>query len=340
MISLLPSVLLLLLSQYATAASDKPLKSCTVVSPTSDRFFDLNPLQRLPPPGDKKKKKEGDEGSWHAKGYDYGANFTVNFCGPVVEELDAVQDLDKPLWRNVSAFYEKGGKQWAIGLENSVPIFRGRKLILNYTGGSLCPSSSKSKRSPIALPHDVREIITDPDKDHDDDKKKPKKPSKDKEDKNSRRKTTVISLLCDSDPLAKTSISFVAAVDDCSYFFEGRSPFACGGVHQETQALGPGGVFGVIALIAVLVYFVGGYVYQRTVMHQRGWRQLPNYAMWAGIWRFFSDMFVILTSSCARFMPSRRGYSRVSLGQENGRRGRRNEDENRLIDNLDEEWDD
>jgi hypothetical protein len=52
------------------------------------------------------------------------------------------------------------------------------------------------------------------------------------------------------------------------------------------------------------------------------------------------DMFIILTSSCARFMPSRRGYSRVSLGHENGRRGRRNEDENRLIDNLDEEWDD
>jgi len=51
-------------------------------------------------------------------------------------------------------------------------------------------------------------------------------------------------------------------------------------------------------------------------------------------------MFIILTSSCARFMPARRGYSRVSLGHENGRRGRRNEDENRLIDNLDEEWDD
>lgn len=115
MIPLLPSVLLLLLSQYATAASDKPLKPCTVVSPTSDRFFDLNPLQRLPPAEDSKKKKESDEGSWHARGYDYGANFTINFCGPVVEELDEVQDLDKNMWRNVSAFYEKGGKQWAIG---------------------------------------------------------------------------------------------------------------------------------------------------------------------------------------------------------------------------------
>lgn len=174
-------------------------------------------------------------------------------------------------------------------LENSEPIFRGKKLILNYTGGSLCPSTS-SKRSPVELP---REIIGDDDdddgdkkhKDKDDGSDRKKKPSSDKSE---RRKTTIISLLCESDPLGKSSISFVAAVDDCTYFFEGRSRHACGIVHADTQTLSPGGVFGVIAFIAVGVYFVGGCVYQRTVMHQRGWRQLPNYAMWAGIWRFFS----------------------------------------------------
>lgn len=112
--SALLTTLLLLLSQYAAAASDKPLKACTVISPTSERFFDLNPIRKLPPSKDSK-KKDADEGSWHARGYDYGANFTINFCGPVVEELDKVQDLDKGLWRNVSAFYEKGSKQYAIG---------------------------------------------------------------------------------------------------------------------------------------------------------------------------------------------------------------------------------
>jgi cation-dependent mannose-6-phosphate receptor len=185
-------------------------------------------------------------------------------------------------------------------LENTVPIFRGRKLILNYTGGSLCPSS-KSKREPVSLLDNTpREIIgTDPD---DDDKPK-KKPDSDKDksdkDKFARRKSTVMSLLCDSDPLAKTSISFVAAVDECTYFFEGRSPFACGGVHQAKQALGPGGVFSVIIIIAILVYFVGGCVYQRTVMHQRGWRQLPNYAMWAGIYRFVA---VSILKSCLQIV--------------------------------------
>ena len=104
-----------LLAAHAIAASDKPLKPCTVISPTSERFFDLNPLRKQPPSEDSKKKKEDVEGSWHARGYDYGANFTINFCGPVVEELDEVQDLDKSLWKNVSAFYEVKGKQYAIG---------------------------------------------------------------------------------------------------------------------------------------------------------------------------------------------------------------------------------
>ncbi|KAK3069047.1 Cation-independent mannose-6-phosphate receptor CI-MPR, partial [Teratosphaeriaceae sp. CCFEE 6253] len=59
------------------------------------------------------------------------------------------------------------------------------------------------------------------------------------------------------------------------------------------------------------------------------------------------DIFVILTSSCARFLPSRRGYQRVNgglggSGSGGGRgRGRGDSDaENRLIDELNEEWDD
>jgi cation-dependent mannose-6-phosphate receptor len=194
-------------------------------------------------------------------------------------------------------------------LESYEPIFRGRKLVLNYTGGSLCPSSPSSKRhvhEPISLPK--RDIVPDDDdvdepedkdkkkhdddddkKKHDDDNDDKKKQDGDdnkKEKKSERRKTTVISLLCEKDALAKTSVSFVAAVDDCVYFFEGRSPYACGGVEAETQALSPGGVFGVIVLITVAVYLAGGVIYQRHVMHQRGWRQLPNYAVWAGIGGF------------------------------------------------------
>lgn len=101
----------------AGASSDKSkvTKPCTIHSPSTDRFFDLNPLHIVLPEDGKKVHKDDRTESWHAKGYDYGANFTINFCGPVVEELDEVMDLDKDLVRNVSAFYERDGKQFAIG---------------------------------------------------------------------------------------------------------------------------------------------------------------------------------------------------------------------------------
>lgn len=51
-------------------------------------------------------------------------------------------------------------------------------------------------------------------------------------------------------------------------------------------------------------------------------------------------MFFILTSSCARYLPKRRGYSSVSNNRGMSPTGlsRQPEDANRLIDELDEEW--
>ena len=55
------------------------------------------------------------------------------------------------------------------------------------------------------------------------------------------------------------------------------------------------------------------------------------------------DMFIIATSSCARFLPYGKGYNQLpshSDSRNGSSRGSRAEDENRLIDQLDEEWDD
>jgi cation-dependent mannose-6-phosphate receptor len=149
-------------------------------------------------------------------------------------------------------------------------------------------------------------------------------------------------------------------------------------------------------LIAVAVYLIGGCAYQRTVMHQRGWRQCPNYSMWAGLVSFISvssvacfhqilfpflvqlwltgfmftiqDFVIIIFSSLTRCFVRNRGsgstggsYSRVNVdgsspsnqrggligaigGRGRGgdpRGGRTDVDaENRLIDQLDEEWED
>jgi hypothetical protein len=105
----------------SSAADDKkskapPVKPCTVRSSTSGAFFDLHSLS-IQPPKDPKDKKgaEATVESWHAKGYDYGSNFTLNFCDPVVEELKDVEGVDRALWRNVSAYYTVGKKTFSLG---------------------------------------------------------------------------------------------------------------------------------------------------------------------------------------------------------------------------------
>lgn len=276
-------------------ASDTPREPCTIRSPTSGAFFDLNPLHVLPP--GESKSKHPREISWNTTGHDYGYNFTMNFCGPVLENITDVVGVDESAWKNVSAFYKADGKIYSLGQENHEPVLRGRKLVLNYTGGSPCGASSKSRRSVDLLSE--REIIggddDDDDKKKDDDEDSDKK--KDKSDKSpskdTRRKSTIISMLCDRDPMSpKLTLNFVGAdEDECAYFFEARSAAACGGIEVAKQTLSPGGVFGVIAIIAIIVYVVGGCVYSRIVLQQRGWRQLPNYALWAGIGGFLKVPF-------------------------------------------------
>jgi len=100
------------------------------------------------------------------------------------------------------------------------------------------------------------------------------------------RKSASISFLCDHDPDTPTAISFAMADPyECAYFFEVRSQHACASAEpHKPGSVGPGSVFAIIFFITVLVYVMGGVFYQRTVAHARGWRQLPNYSMWAGIW--------------------------------------------------------
>ncbi|CAK1355109.1 putative mannose 6-phosphate receptor-like protein [Cercospora beticola] len=322
----------------SSADSKKGDKPCTITSPTTGSFFDLTSLQ-IPDPATSK-AKHPKEHSWNATGYDVGYNFTINFCGPVVETVEDVEGVDKELWRNVSAFYRHDDKVYSIGQQNSDLVMRGRKLVLNYTDGSPC-EQSQDKR---ARSERLRESADEDDKKDDkkDDDEKEKEPAKKPK---GRTKSTVISMLCDRDPLAPPlQLSFVGTLDECTYFFEGRSAAACATANTSKATLNPAGVFGVIVMIAIMVYFVGGCVYNRAVLQQRGWQQVPNYSLWLGILRFFRDIFIILTSSCTRYTPSRRGYHRVGQNGGMGGNGRARGDsadaENRLIDSLDEDWND
>ena len=101
-------------SQAADSKSPKAHLPCTVTSP-SGSFYDLNPIAVQPLVDGKKAHKDDREESWKAKGYDYGSDFKLNICAPVIEELENVVGVDEKLWRNVSAYYTKGKKTYSIG---------------------------------------------------------------------------------------------------------------------------------------------------------------------------------------------------------------------------------
>ncbi|OJJ47633.1 hypothetical protein ASPZODRAFT_64382 [Penicilliopsis zonata CBS 506.65] len=305
-----------LVTAAATSPPKEPLLPCVAQSPTTGLYFDLNALTVTPPKykDGEKVSKDAREDSWPARGYDYGANFTLNICAPVIEELKDVVGVPQARWKNVSAYYEREGEIYSIGEQASEPFFRGRKLVLNYTNGSPCPGENANAPA--------------------------------------RTKSTMISFSCDREALPSQAFaSFVGTMDSCSYWFDVRSSAACGGIatNPSTEGLGPAGVFGVIALIAVVAYLIGGCAYQRTVMHQRGWRQCPNFSLWAGIVDFIKDMIVIFFSSLGQMLHLTR--SRGDGNFINAIGGRRSANlstgraadidaENRLIDQLDEEWED
>lgn len=114
--------LLLLSASHASvyAASDSTgsnaLPPCVARSPTTGLYYDLNSIS-LSPPKTKDEKLRGNirDESWHAKGHDYHANFTINVCAPVVEDIKDVVGVDRARWQNVSAYYEKEGKTYSIG---------------------------------------------------------------------------------------------------------------------------------------------------------------------------------------------------------------------------------
>lgn len=282
----------------AAPAPDKP---CTIHSPNTGLYFDLNTISLLPPGARDGQKPhfEDREASWHAKGHDYPANFTVNVCAPVIEEVQDVVGVDKERWQNVSAFYEMDGQTYSIGYvdlplkrgemtdsrrgakkfltyrqQSSSLLFRGRKLVLNYTDGSPCPATPEEpklfRRKIVDGGDDDEGDKDEDDKDDDDkdkddeDKDKNKDEDKDKEkdsdnkygdeddgdkkkpSESGRRKSSLISFHCDRD-LVTPAVSFVGTMDSCTYVFDIRTSAACGGVAASTDGgLGPAGVFGVM----------------------------------------------------------------------------------------------
>ncbi|KAI5781654.1 mannose-6-phosphate receptor binding domain-containing protein [Peziza echinospora] len=359
LLTLLPLLLLLLHPTPITASDSDP--ACTITSPVTHNFFDLRPLALSNLTG------SSAQTDYISLGHDYPANFTLNICAPVLSPLAAHAVDLPPGVANVSAFYtlpkkpsrrrgpaspspsdendneEEEVTVYSLGTPSTHLLLRGRKLILELTNGSRCPtpststSSSSSSTPPTPL-----------------------------------YKSTLLTFLCDPGPLDPSlppTISFIGSLADCLYVFEVRTPHACPTYHDDSAAvLGPFAIFVVVLAVFAVVYCVGGCVYQRTVLNARGWRQVPHGNVWRGWGRRVAGVV-------GWVVRRRRGggggggrYSGLNSGGgggygQVGGGGRRrgpggvgvggvapqvvisdhdeddDDDENRLLDQLDEEWD-
>ncbi len=128
-----PIFLLPILSCFlpSFAADSKPLLPCTIYQPTTNAYYDISPIAIQPLVDHKKAHKDDRTESWHARGYDIGTNFTLNFCAPVIETIEEAVGINEDLLKNISAFYEWKGKKYSIGYvsrrgnqpqERSLPI--------------------------------------------------------------------------------------------------------------------------------------------------------------------------------------------------------------------------
>lgn len=115
LLALLPVLFLL---SPSLAADSKPLLPCTIYQPSTNAYYDINPIAVQPLIHHKKAHKDDRTESWHARGYDMGTNFTLNFCAPVIENIEEAVGIKGSLLRNISAFYEWKGKKYSMGYVN------------------------------------------------------------------------------------------------------------------------------------------------------------------------------------------------------------------------------
>ncbi|KAF3985170.1 hypothetical protein FT663_04167 [Candidozyma haemuli var. vulneris] len=199
------------------------LDPCTVLSPQKG-FIDLRGLSVV-------YNHHGQEIkhlSWSAKGYDSGHNYTVGICSGAIKRnlLPSANVGDGLNASEVGAYYvdQQSGQYISMGQISSKPVFKGKKLTLTYENGTSCNGMTFKDGSPL-------------------------------------RRKTILTFSCDREMLTKAHVSYVASVDECTYFFEIRSHLACP-TAAKADNLAAIWIFILILLAALLVYFSGGIFYK------------------------------------------------------------------------------
>ncbi|KAL6941859.1 hypothetical protein ACO0QE_003018 [Hanseniaspora vineae] len=148
---------------------------CAVKHPVYGTYIDLsqlstNPNTNTPDGNGKKKNKKNNNNNnnkqptlpvktrWSVNGWDYTTNFTLGICSSAVDEdtehssrtLASIGEVSK---NKTGAFYYENdearihNKYTSIGEYSTNPQFMGKKLVLQYDNGDMCPNGIDRRTS-------------------------------------------------------------------------------------------------------------------------------------------------------------------------------------------------
>lgn len=102
----------------STAATATAVATPCVATSGTGAFYDLrDDIASALKDGEKERAHKGPiEDYTYAKPHDWPYNFTMNVCAPVVKTVKDVVGVDRAQWKNISAYYEAGGKTYSLGL--------------------------------------------------------------------------------------------------------------------------------------------------------------------------------------------------------------------------------
>ncbi|EEB06977.1 cation dependent mannose-6-phosphate cargo receptor [Schizosaccharomyces japonicus yFS275] len=114
---------------------------CSLHHPVTGEFYSLHDLERT---------NVSEKGDYNINGFDYGYNFSMNLCNTIVNDVSNFTIVGNIPASNIGAYYiDREENLYSLGSVREKPVFRGRKLVMQFNNGSLCPGSRTIRKSAL-----------------------------------------------------------------------------------------------------------------------------------------------------------------------------------------------
>ncbi|SMN20382.1 similar to Saccharomyces cerevisiae YPR079W MRL1 Membrane protein with similarity to mammalian mannose-6-phosphate receptors [Maudiozyma saulgeensis] len=257
---------------------------CAVLNPQTGQYIDLSHLSSTPNEvmDPKKKRQESSKTKWLVKGWgdDKDKNFTLSICSSPINDD---KSKNKPpsmgqLTNKTGAYYTERIKSHKSGDKDDTYM-----EIFNSIGDfSVKPQLYNSNNRKLILKYENGSYCPD----------------------GHYKKSSLLNFVCDREITTKAQISYIGNLNDCAYFFEVRSVYACP-TSNKTNEINVLGIFIGIIIVFILVQYLRRSMQRRITLKDNTHNSLDR------------DNSVIRDNSYFRGTTTERSSSEIALNQPN-----------------------